>query len=115
MKSFAAATLLAIASAQFSDVTHPENTRVDLENSSKFIGRIGISQTFDEWVDEREIDGAFLNVDQNPCLYQFICADGVNKPFPFSDDEALYVNHNCPSSLVHKIRFDITLDTDTVL
>ena len=28
MKSFAASTLLAIASAQSSDVTHPENTRV---------------------------------------------------------------------------------------
>ena len=87
----------------------------DLDNSTKFIGRIGQVESFDAWVDERVIDGALLNVDQNPCLYQWICADGVNKPFAFSDDEALYINHNCPSSLVHKIRFDTVLQDDNVL
>jgi len=87
----------------------------DLDNSTKFIGRVRHSESFDAWVDTRVIDGALLNVDQNPCLYQWICADGVNKPFQFSDDEALYVNHNCPESLVHKIRFDTTLQADNVL
>jgi len=88
---------------------------IDLDNSTKFIGRIGVVENFDEWVDERVIDGALLNVDQNPCLYQWICADGVNKPFAFSDDEALYINHNCPLSLVSKMRFTTVLQTDSVL
>jgi hypothetical protein len=87
----------------------------DIENSTKLIGRVGVSITFDDWVDERVVDGALLDVNQNPCLFQWICADGVNRPFPYSEDEALYVQHNCPISLVHKIRFDTTLAGDNVL
>jgi len=51
------------------DVTHPENTSVDTEQSTKFHGKISWQRYFDFWVDKQLVEA----VDQNDylCSYRF--------------------------------------------
>ena len=111
MKSLFAAATLALAAQAVSegDVQHPADTRVDVENSTKFVGRVNALKTFDEWVDDERPQPD--DVDLNPCSFQWLCA------FPWGAErvyEALYIAHSCPTFFVHTMRFNALLQGENI-
>lgn len=96
--------MIAAQAAAVTDVTHPADTYVDVDNSSKMIGRVGLGQFFDPWVN-RQVPTP-VNPDEHPCLYEFI---GEELGFRDIVRAAYAVTQNCPSELVESIDFEIVV------
>ena len=101
LTGLAAASLLSSFGvlADMPDVTHPENTSVDIEQSSKYQGKISWQRYLDYWVDKKLPEP--VNGDDHVCGFRFV----KEKPFENAGDmrEALWFGHDCPADLFEDI------------
>ena len=77
------------------DVTHPENTSVDTEQSTKFQGKISWQRYFYYWVDKQLVPA--INRDDFLCSFKF----RVEQPFTKAGDDryAIWFGQDCPKDM----------------